>query len=259
MSSANPYGQQPYQLPPSRSNTGLIIGIIAAVVAIPMLLICIGILVGLLLPAVQAAREAARRMQCSNNLKQIALAMHNYNDTYNTFPPAYTTDANGRPLHSWRTLLLPYMEQQALYAQIDLSKPWDDPVNLPFSTTVVPVFSCPSSHVDAPEKTCYQVVVDNGGMFSGASACNVLSVVDGLSNTLLVVETESSNAVPWMSPQDTDLPTFLSRGQTGSSAHTHGCNAAFADGSVNFLSEDLDAATAAALVSKAGGDSVIGF
>ena len=102
-----------------------------------MMLACIGILVGLLLPAVQAAREAARRMQCSNNMKQIALAMHNYEAVYKAFPPAYTTDANGQPLHSWRTLLLPYMEQQALYSQIDLNKPWDDPVNLPFSQVVI--------------------------------------------------------------------------------------------------------------------------
>ncbi len=257
--SFNSMGQPPYPAPPPRQNTGLIIGIIAAVVAIPMLLICIGILVALLLPAVQAAREAARRMQCSNNMKQIALAMFNYESTYRTFPPAFTTDQDGQPLHSWRTLILPYMEQQALYSQIDLAKPWDDPVNLPFASIVIPAYACPSAQVDAPEKTCYQVVVDQGGVFAGASACKLGSITDGTSNTLLVVETEPYNAVPWMSPRDTNLSGFLNRNQAGRSAHTHGANVAMADGSVRFLSDDLDQASAAALVSKGAGDSVMGL
>lgn len=255
MSSENPTGQQPYQVPPTRNNTGLIIGIIAAVVAIPMLLICIGILVGLLLPAVQAAREAARRMQCSNNMKQIALGMHNYESIYKSLPPAYTTDSNGRPLHSWRTLLLPFLEQQALYSQIDLDKPWDDPVNLPFSTTVVPAFSCPSTPLDLPEKTCYQVVVDKEGLFSGSTGSKFGTVTDGLANTLMVVETDPVNAVPWMAPQDIDLPTFASRGNNGRPVHTGGRNAAFGDGSVRFLSDDMDAPTISALVTKAAGEN----
>jgi hypothetical protein len=72
-----------------------------------------GVLVALLLPAVQAARDAARRAQGTNNLKQLALAMHNYHDTYRAFPAAYNTDAEGRPLLSWRVHLLPFLEQQA--------------------------------------------------------------------------------------------------------------------------------------------------
>ena len=71
----------------------------------------IGILVALLLPAVQAAREAARRMQCSNNLKQIALATHNYHDTYRSFP--YGAHAGWG--HSWTLFILPFMEQTTLY------------------------------------------------------------------------------------------------------------------------------------------------
>ena len=90
---------------------------------------CGGIMAVLLIPAVSSAREAARRMQCSNNLKQIALALHNYHSAYGTLPPAYTIDVDGNRLHSWRTLILPYMEQDALYQQIDFSKPWDDPAN----------------------------------------------------------------------------------------------------------------------------------
>src|SRR5206468_9075071 len=79
----------------------------------------IGVLVALLLPAVQMAREAARRMQCSNNLKQIGIALHNHHDVKLTFPPgALNTGHNGTPVYTtWTVEILPFMEQQALYQQ----------------------------------------------------------------------------------------------------------------------------------------------
>src|SRR5690349_18772074 len=89
----------------------------------------IALLVALLLPANRSAGPAARRSQCVNNLKQIAMALHDYEQAHNALPPAYTVDALGRPLHSWRTLILPYLEQEPLYKTIDLSKPWNDPAN----------------------------------------------------------------------------------------------------------------------------------
>jgi len=82
----------------------------------------IGILIALLLPAVQAAREAARRMQCTNNLKQIGLAIHNYESTFGEYPPAYTTSPTK---HNLITFLLPYLEQQAVYDKIDLREHWN--------------------------------------------------------------------------------------------------------------------------------------
>ena len=112
---------------PTSSTSTVVIVILVFMVA--GLLGCGGILVALLLPAVSAAREAARRTQCMNHLKQVALALHNYHDVFQAFPPAYTVDEDGKPLHSWRTLILPYLEQAALYEQIDLSKPWDAPEN----------------------------------------------------------------------------------------------------------------------------------
>src|SRR5512135_3039678 len=78
----------------------------------------IGILIALLLPAVQAAREAARRMQCTNHLKQIGLALHNYHDTHRTFPHG-TRYPIGAP--NWRIMVLPYLEQLTLYNQLDVS------------------------------------------------------------------------------------------------------------------------------------------
>src|SRR5262245_49759347 len=99
------------------------------IVEILVVLAFLALLVALLLPLSRSARPAARRAQCTNNLKQIALALHDYEQEHGALPPAYTVDAAGRPLHSWRTLILPYLEQEKLYQSIDLSKPWNDPAN----------------------------------------------------------------------------------------------------------------------------------
>ena len=106
----------------------------------------IGILVGLLLPAVQAAREAARRMQCSNNIKQLGLALHNYESTHRVFPTSYvvargvTTNVGGQ----WSAFarLLPYLEQGNVYSNVDLSTAWD--LQQTISGLKIPSYACPS-------------------------------------------------------------------------------------------------------------------
>lgn len=249
-----PAPQQNFPAPPkSGGNTAIVI--VAIVVGGGfMLLVCGGILVGLLLPAVQAAREAARRMQCSGNMKQIALAMHNYESTYRSLPPAYTVDANGTPLHSWRTLLLPYMEQQALYNSIDLNKPWNDPANAHISKVVLPIFSCPSTNIVNTELTCYQLIDDPSAMIYRDEFRKFSEVTDGLSNTLMVVESSEANAVPWMQPSDLAPQNFLNPNDRQN--HTGGCNCAFGDGSVKFLSQGLNPQTTAAMISRSGGERV---
>jgi len=255
MSTNNPHSFDPLQPQIPRSNglsSGWIIAIAVAVLAIPVFLACAGIVVGLTLPAVQAAREAARRMQCSNNLKQIALALHNYESTYKSFPPAYTVDSNGKPLHSWRTLILPFMEQQNLYKQIDLSKPWDDPANARFSKVVIPFYQCPSANLQ-PATTTYVAVVDPQGIFSGPTGCTIAQIKDGTSNTLLVAETDVSQAVPWMAPQDIDRASFINVG-TAPSSHTGGANSSMADGSVHFLSNNANAQIRTSMLTKDASD-----
>ena len=99
----------------------------------------------------EAAREAARRSQCANNLKQIALAMHNYHDVFKSFPPAVITDKNGRPMHSWRVAILPFIEQAALYKNYKFDEPWDGPNNRNLDNIAIPVFRCPSDPGHGPE------------------------------------------------------------------------------------------------------------
>jgi len=128
-------------------------------------LACLGIvaaLVALWLPASRGGREPARRSQCKNNLKQIGLALHNYVDHHGVLPPAYTVDANGKRLHSWRTLILPYLDQAELFNRIDLSKPWDDPVNEKAFQTGVGVFGFTSSNVPKGSTSNMLIVTSNG-------------------------------------------------------------------------------------------------
>jgi prepilin-type N-terminal cleavage/methylation domain-containing protein/prepilin-type processing-associated H-X9-DG protein len=109
----------------------------------------IGVLVGLLLPAVQAARETARRMQCSNNLKQVGLALHNYHDSRNAFPPGYISDVDSTgseigPGWGWASMVLPQLEQAPLFERINFAFPIENPINSSVRVQSIPTLLCPS-------------------------------------------------------------------------------------------------------------------
>lgn len=125
----------------------------------------IGILVGLLLPAVQSAREAARRLQCTNNLKQIGLAMHNYESTFGRFPSGYVSYAtrtgaspawaamdpdtwDAAPGWGWAALILPFMEQSSLSNSLNMQRPVWDAAHRQLVTTKLPGLLCPSVSAD---------------------------------------------------------------------------------------------------------------
>jgi prepilin-type processing-associated H-X9-DG protein len=214
------------------------------------------VLIGLLLPAVQSAREAARRAQCVNNLKQIALAMHNYHSTYETFPPPALTDKAGKPLLSWRVAILPYIEQLELYHKFKLDEPWDSPHNKALLKEMPPTYLCPSRRGGEPYTTTYRVFIGPGAMFEKGQATRIAMVTDGTSNTILVVE--AKDAVPWTKP-DAELP-FDPQAQPSlfgaGSPHPGGFNANFADGSVRFLKNSINLNVFKALVTRNGGEVV---
>ncbi|MEM7478113.1 MAG: DUF1559 domain-containing protein [Planctomycetota bacterium] len=254
----NPYADpNNYQQVPQRggARTGKVLLIIFGVLAVVGLL-CAGVMAILLFPAVSAARSAAQRVQSQNNLKQIALAFYSYEEAYGNFPPAYTVDGEGNKLHSWRTIILPYIEQEALFQNIDLTKPWDDPVNLPFTTVDIPTYMSAAVEL-GPGQTSYVAVVDPSGVFSGEATTELRDIGDGTSNTLAVVEVGSAQAVSWMSPSDMDLQTFTSGNLE--TPHLGVFNAAMCDGSVQPISESLGPQDRAALVSKDGSEPPIGF
>lgn len=216
----------------------------------------VAVLVALLFPATRrGGREAARRTQCRNNLKNIAMALHNYESIYHALPPAYTVDAAGKPMHSWRTLILPYLDEQALYNRIDLLRPWDDPANAEAFKTIPSVFRCPSV-VLPPGFTGYLGVVGSNACFDPVNPRAFSELTDGTTETLMVFEVAPGQAVHWMAPQDTTEEMVLDFGSDGKHPHTGGTQVAFADGSTRFLSVNMSPEILRALISIAGNDHV---
>jgi Protein of unknown function (DUF1559) len=188
------------------------------------------------------SRESSRRASCMNSLRQIEVALHSYHADYGSFPPAYIANANGKPMHSWRVLILPYMEQQALYERYNFNEPWDGPNNRKLHNVIMKSYCCPSRSDKQPKtETNYVVVVGPQTMWPGDKATKLTDVKDGTSNTIMLVEFHDSG-IHWMEPRDlhtVQMPMAINapRGQGICSLHPHGANAILADGSVRFLSD----------------------
>jgi prepilin-type processing-associated H-X9-DG protein len=247
-------------MPPPRSTGGP--GALLAMIGIVVvgLFLCGGLGIALLLPATQAAREAARRSQCANNLKQIGVAMHNYHDVNGAFPPAYVADPNGKPMHSWRVLILPYVEGGPLYNRYDQSQPWDSAVNRQLLPQMPQTYGCPSS-APGGQNTSYVVVQGPETIFDADKRCKMSEIVDGTSNTILIVEAPHAN-IPWTEPRDLDFAELSMIVNSGANSphsdHPGGVQVLMADGSVRFLSKSISQQDLRALLTKAGGEVVSG-
>ena len=230
-------------------------GVAVVIVSILVLaLVCVGGGAALLLPAIQAAREAARRAQSQNNLRQIGIAFHNYHDTYNEFPPAVVTDASGKPLYSGRVLLLPFMEQQALFQAWAKDQPWDSPQNMALSQTVIRTFQDPSAGArKVTGETDYLFVTGAGTIFDAAAGkMSFANITDGTSNTLLAVEVKGSG-INWAEPRDLDMSAVV---PLPPSNHAGGNVVLFADGAVRTISASVDPQVLHAAATRGGGETM---
>ena len=280
----------------------------------------IAILIALLLPAVQQAREAARRTQCKNNMKQLGLALHNYHDVHTAFPSGWiAVDNRVQSAHDglngagWGTMILPYIEQSALYNQFNANLAIHDPVNVPFINNVLPAWQCPSD----PKPDKWQIeeegspgtvlaelptanyigvfgteeldgcenapgtapVLANGqcrgnGIFYHNSKVQMRDITDGTTNTFIIGERRTDTALGWFST----WPGMVAEGEEAfqrilgsadhvpndpvshlddfSSNHTGGAQFVLGDGSVRFISENVDHALYQSLRTIQGGEIV---
>jgi hypothetical protein len=207
--------------------------------------------VALMLPAVQSAREAARRAQSVNNMKQIALAMHNYHDARRTFPPAFKADKDGKPLLSWRVLILPYLEEDNLYNQFKLDEPWDSEHNKKLIDKMPAVYKSPTSTKSAEGKTNYLTVRGEKTIFSDGKGKRIADISDGSSHTIMTVEVDDEKAVLWTKPDDFEYDENNPVKGLGG-LHPGLFLAGFADGSVRVIANSIDATVLKALFTRNG-------
>jgi hypothetical protein len=144
---------------------------------------------------------AARQSESMNQLKHIALAMHNYHDVRKMFPPAYLADKNAKPLLSWRVLILPYLDQNSLYREFHLNEPWDSQHNKKLIERMPAAYRSPGSKT-APGMTNYLTVRAPNAVFPGKDGVSIRQITDGTSNTIMVVEASDQKAVVWTKPDD---------------------------------------------------------
>ena len=200
------------------------------------------------------ARSSAGRSQSSNNLKQLALSWHNYLDVNKTFPSAIMSK-DGKPLLSWRVAILPYIEQDNLYKQFKLDEPWDSEHNKALIEKMPAVYLSPAQKVGGG-KTTYLAptgMVDKAHI--GILGARIQDVTDGTSNTIMIVESNDDAAVVWTKPDDLAVDSKDPfKGLLGH--YEKGFQAAFADGSVMFLSRTLDSKNLLGLFTRDGGEVV---
>jgi len=246
-----------------------------------LLLVCLCLIGIMLLAASSGVREAARRSQCANRLKQIGVVLLHYHAQYGSFPPAYIADADGKPRHSWRVLLLPYVGVGDLYehynfdepwdALYNFNEPWDGPNNSNLFGHMLNCYTCARSRTAAtPPATSYLAVLGPKAAWSGAKSIRLDDVRDGPDNTIILVEAVNSG-INWMEPKDLTLEEALAginpkSGLGISSPHKayggffyhdeRGAHVLLADGTVHFLSERTSPETLRALLTIDGGEDV---
>jgi hypothetical protein len=195
-------------------------------------------------PLLGGGRVPTARTQSSNNLKQICLAAHMYHDEHKSFPPGGTFDPQGRGLHGWMTLLLPYVEQQRLYNQIDLRLPWDHPNNRQHFQVVVKVFQHPLFEPKTADGWALSHYAGNVHVLGGDRPLTLKALEGrGTANTILAGEA-AGHFKPWGFPANwRDPARGINRTPDGFGSPgpaPHGVQFLFADGSVRSFGTDTD-------------------
>jgi hypothetical protein len=197
-------------------------------------------------------QEASAQQQSLNNLRQIALAMHNYHDTHGNFPPAAVCDKTGKPQLSWRVLILPYIEQEQLYKEFKLDEPWDSANNKKLLAKMPRVYAIPGKSQPGDSDTYYRVFVGNGAGFDWVMGTKIAQITDGTSNTVMCVT--AADAVPWTKPDELAFDPDKDMGKLFGMIVNGKCQLAMFDGSVRTIKKLPSKETINGMITKAGGE-----
>ncbi len=254
----------------------------------------IAVLIGLLLPAVQKVRESASRARCQNHMKQIGLALHNYESANQAFPPGWVQNYS-----NYVQFILAYIEQTNVQNMYNMNLPYDDPANQAAVSTILQILLCPSVPGRSPGPYCDYPVSESigspasdllgvsgdannldsqGFFFASAVPTRVADISDGLSNTFMVLEDagrpilmkrggggmggQPADHEDWADPENRitieavcdNTVIDCHNGNEIFSLHLGGANFLFGDGSVKFISQNISPQTFKALYTRADND-----
>ena len=227
-------------------------------------LLVIAILIGMLLPPMQVVRSSPRWLSCLNNMRQCMLAIWNYESAHGRFPPAWQVDDNGVPMHSWRVLILPFIEQGTLYNQYRFDEPWDGPNNSKLANQMPDSYRCPSVPHSTSETT-YKLVSDPEAFFNGSESRTLGDAVDGTASTIVIVE-DSEHPVNWMKPEGVSIEAAVATYRSQKVCHCGQKETLFSktlpfknlvtlDGATYHASADIDPETLRRAMKRADGFS----
>ena len=169
----------------------------------------VGVFLTLFIPYLWQLRVDLLQKACASNMKHTLLALHSYHEQYSSFPPAYTIDAEGKKLQSWRVLILPYLGEEELYRQIHLDEPWDSDHNKQFQVQMPEIFCCFADRSKRKRgETSYVWITGQGFISDGTSCTKISDIIDGTSSTLMLAET--LDPILWMSPEDHSFEQYWS-------------------------------------------------
>lgn len=217
-----------------------------------------GLLAVLLARQIEVKQDGARASACRGCFTCIAVAMHRYHEEYGHFPPAYRTDASGKPAHSWRVLLLEFIDRE-LYTAYKFDEPWDGPNNRKLESQMPSCYACPADDEgEARWRTNYFVVVGDQTMFPGSRTIGLASVTKPRSSVILLVESLGQN-VHWMEPKDLSFESMSfvvndSLKPSVSSRHRNGPSVCMVDGTKRLLTNLEENLRKALLITESSGE-----
>ncbi len=209
-------------------------------------------------PTLEAAAMTKAFSQAVDQLKHLAIAMHNYHDQNKSFPPPAIVNKEGKPLLSWRVALLPFLEEGVdpnLYGQFHLDEPWDSAHNKTLIAKMPDLYRCPMSKVGDMGRTVYLAPRGEATMFPGPAGIRIRDVTDGTSKTIMLVAVDEEHAVPWTKPEDWTLDPEHPAAGLGAPFFDK-LLLLFGDGSVHMVHDTIDKDILRKLLTRNGSDDV---